>query len=74
VVNRRDLVFFKLYAAADDIGTQSVHFQDLVALTPSDEELAAAADWIRQQDPSPDFNRIVSKVIEHARTHRDRDR
>lgn len=74
VVGRRDLVFFKLYAAADDIGIRSVHFQDLVAFAPTDEELHDAADWIGQQDPSPDFNRIVSEVIDHARTHRDRSR
>lgn len=74
VSDRRDLVFFKLYAAADDSGTGSVHFQDLVAFSPSDEELDAAARWIQQQDPSPDFNRIVSEVIEHARQHRARSR
>jgi len=74
VVDRRDLVFFKLYAAADDIGTRSVHYQDLVALAATDEELNAAADWIRQQDPGPEFNRIVSEVIEHARARRERSR
>lgn len=74
IVDRHDLVFFKLYAAADETGTDSVHFQDLVALTPTDEELSAAAAWIGQQDMGPDFHRIVSKVIEHARTHRDRAR
>jgi len=74
IVARRDLVFFKLYAAADDTGTDSVHFQDLVALAPTDEELSGAAAWIGQQDPGPDFHRTVSQVIEHARTHRDRAR
>ena len=74
LVGRRDLVFFKLYAAADDTGPGSVHFQDLVAFAPNDEELAAAAAWVQKQDPSPEFNQIVAKVIEHARNQRARNR
>jgi hypothetical protein len=47
LVGRRDLVFFKLYAAAA---------------------------WVQKQDPSPEFNQIVAKVIEHARNQRARNR
>jgi hypothetical protein len=74
IADRRDLVFFKLYAAADDRGPESVHFQDLAALTPTDQELEAAAAWVRGQDPSPDFSQRVSQVIQHARIQRQRPR
>jgi hypothetical protein len=35
IVSRYDLIFFKLFAAADDIGTAGVHYQDLIALEPT---------------------------------------
>lgn len=70
VAARYDLIFFKLYAAADDIGPRSVHFQDLIALAPTSDELEAAGQWVCDQDPSPDFAHVVSQVIEHARTNR----
>jgi hypothetical protein len=71
LVERYDLVFFKLYAAADDTGPGSVHFQDLLALKPTVEELNAAGSWVRQQDPSDALATTVSKVIEHVRLQRD---
>ncbi len=67
IVGRLDLVFFKLYAAADATGPTSVHYQDLVALSPTTEELQSAAVWIRTQDPSPEFHAIVDRVVEHAK-------
>ena len=72
IVDRYDLIFFKLYAAADDRGPSSVHFQDLIALRPTDGELAAAASWVRSQDPGVDFGRTVSNVVSHAQQYRDR--
>lgn len=74
VVGRWDLICFKLYAAADDVGTRSVHYQDLVALSPTDAELRAAADWIQTQDPTPDFVRIVNEVVSHVRHGRGESR
>ena len=66
LVDRRDLIFFKLHAAADrDPG--SVHYRDLVALGPSAEELEHAAGWARSQDPSGGFADILAKVLEHVR-------
>ncbi len=70
VTDRYDLIFFKLYAAADDVGTGSVHFKDLVALAPTDSELDAGCRWVKSQDPGPDFAQVVSKVIQHVRTNR----
>lgn len=66
LVDRQDLVFFKLYAAADHTGPGSVHYQDLLALRPSPSELENAAAWIATQDASEGFARIVDKVIRSA--------
>lgn len=71
LVARFDLIHFKLYAAADDTGPGSVHFQDLLAFGPTDEELKLAARWVKEQDPSPELPAILSKVIEHVRRRRD---
>ncbi len=68
LVGRHDLIFFKLFAAADDRGPDSVHFKDLIALHPTDLELEAAAAWIRTQEANPEFSLIVAEVIRHART------
>lgn len=64
VVSRYDMIFFKLYAAADSPGTGSVHFQDLLALNPSKLELTKAEKWVRAQDPSPTFQAILNQVLE----------
>jgi len=69
LANRYDLIFLKLYAAADSAGPSSVHYQDLIALQPTNEELDAAARWVRSQDPSTPFARILDKVLEHAKSN-----
>jgi hypothetical protein len=74
LVGRYDLIFFKLYAAVDDTGPESVHFQDLIALRPTDEELADASAWVRGQDPSPAIADALTTVIDHASDLRDRPR
>lgn len=63
LVDRYDLIFFKLYAAADAGRPESIHYQDLVALKPTRQELFAAAKWIKEQDPSPDFAGIVDRLL-----------
>ena len=42
LAGRLDLIYLKLYAAADDIAPTSRHFTDLHALRPTADELAAA--------------------------------
>jgi hypothetical protein len=66
VADRRDLVFLKLYAAADATGPASVHYQDLIALRPTDKELQSARAWTLTQDASPDFHRVVDQVVQHV--------
>lgn len=74
IVGRRDLVFFKLYAAADSTGRDSVHYQDLLALRPDAEELEAAAKWVGAQDFSAEFHRILDQVERHVRNDLGLDR
>lgn len=69
IADRYDLIFLKLYAAADSEGPSSVHYQDLVALKPSQEELDAAESWVRSQDPSTEFALILVQVLEHMEKH-----
>ncbi len=66
LAHRQDLIFLKLYAAADSEGPQSVHYQDLLALRPERNHLAAAARWARAQDPSPESARVLEQVLEHV--------
>lgn len=67
LVDRYDLIFFKLFAAADSGGPKSVHYQDLIALRPSTRELSEAASWVGTQDASPEFPGILERVVDHAR-------
>lgn len=63
LVGRRALIALKLFAAVDG-GPGGVHFQDLVALEPSDDELEEASAWVRTQDASSVFEQMVGEVVE----------
>ena len=63
------MILFKLFAAADSAGTESVHYQDLLALRPTGQELDAASAWVSTQDASLAFAEILTRVIECV--HRD---
>jgi len=68
VAGRLDLIYLKLYAAADDIGPTSRHFTDLLALRPTANELADARSWITEtQDPSPAMAQALEVVTAHVR-------
>ncbi len=62
VADRRDQIFFKLYAAVDQ-GPGSKHFQDLRQLEPSVAKLRAAAGWVRTHDPSPGFDQELRRAL-----------
>lgn len=62
LAGRRDQVFLKLYAAVDQ-GRSSKHFQDLVALSPSREELLDGARWTMTHDPSAGFRSELLRVL-----------
>lgn len=65
----RTLIALKLYAAADH-APGSVHFQDLIALGPTDSELDEARSWVVSQDELTEWPRIVDEVVEHAKRRR----
>jgi hypothetical protein len=54
IAGRQDQVYFKLYAAVDH-GPTSKHFQDLLGLAPTRQELISAARWTLTHDPSEGF-------------------
>jgi hypothetical protein len=56
IAGRVDQISLKLYAAADQ-GPRSKHFQDLLALGPTSEELLQGARWAITHDPSPGFRK-----------------
>ena len=66
--HRLDLIHFKLYAAADDTGTKSRHYQDLVALAPSAAQLEQARIWVEKQDPSPEIAHTLQLIIALVQT------
>ena len=62
----RDLIFFKLYASADQTGPDDVHVRDLLALRPTASDLEDAAEWVRSQDPSPGFQEVLAQVVSYV--------
>ena len=65
LAGRRTLITLKMFAAVDQ-GPRSVHYQDLVALSPTKEELDAAAAWVRTQDAAEAFALMLNEVIVHV--------
>lgn len=65
IVGRRALLSLKLFAATDQ-GSASVHAQDLAALAPTNEELAAAAAWVKTQDILHAWPAMVEETVAHV--------
>jgi uncharacterized nucleotidyltransferase DUF6036 len=61
--SRYDQIHFKLYALVDQ--GPGKHEEDLRALSPTEEELLAAAEWSRSQDPSEGYASILRQVLIH---------
>jgi hypothetical protein len=66
LASRVDLIFLKLFAAADNPGSDNRHYRDLLALRPTASELEAAASWVVTQDASPAWPSEVARVIAHV--------
>jgi hypothetical protein len=62
LASRFDQIHFKLYAAADD-KPGGKHHVDLQRLTPTADELRAAARWARTHDPSEGFAIMLGGVL-----------
>jgi hypothetical protein len=69
IVGRKDLIWLKLYAAADD-RPDGRHVRDLAALKPTDAELEEAAAWVKRQDAAPAFPGLVDEVVNYVRAQR----
>ena len=67
LAGRYDLICFKLHAAVDIGSPTHVHYKDLLALSPSEEELREAAAWVRTQDAGPQFPQNLELVVTHVR-------
>lgn len=63
LASRYDQVHFKLYALVDQ--GPGKHEDDLRALSPSEEELLAAARWSRSHDPSEGYEHVLREVLAH---------
>lgn len=61
--SRYDQIHFKLYALVDQ--GPGKHEGDLRALSPTEEELLAAAHWSRSHDPSEGYAQVLREVLSH---------
>jgi len=62
-LGRYDQIHFKLYAAADQ--GAGIHFDDLLALNPTADELERAARWSMTHDVSEGYRRILKDLLNH---------
>lgn len=60
-LNRFDQIHFKLYAAVDHFGGK--HYDDLIALQPSEQEIEDAARWSMTHDPSEGYRIILKDFL-----------
>lgn len=63
LASRYDQIHFKLFALVDQ--GPGKHEQDLQALSPSEEELLAAAKWTRTHDPSEGYAQSLRQALLH---------
>jgi len=62
-LGRYDQIHFKLYAAVDQ--GAGVHFDDLLSLDPTGEELEQAARWSMTHDVSEGYRQILKDLLNH---------
>lgn len=60
-LSRYDQIYFKLYAAVDQGAGK--HFDDLLALDPTADELEKAARWSMTHDVSEGYRQIIKKLL-----------
>lgn len=61
-LSRYDQIHFKLYAAIDQGGK---HFDDLMALNPTADELEKAARWSMTHNPFDEYKRVLKRFLEY---------
>ena len=62
-LGRYDQIHFKLYAAVDQ--GAGVHYEDLLALQPTADELEQAARWSMTHDVSEGYRKILKDLLNH---------
>ncbi len=62
-MGRYDQIHFKLYAAADQGAGK--HFDDLLALNPTPDELEQAARWSMTHDISEGYRQVLKGLLNH---------
>lgn len=60
-LGRLDQIHFKLHAAVDHSGGK--HYDDLMALNPSEKELNQAARWSMTHDPSEGYRQVLKEFL-----------
>ena len=73
LASRTVQICLKLYAAVDQ-GPRSKHFEDVVRLAPSDDELLFAARWSITHDPSEGFRAELVRALALLGVHDARTR
>ncbi len=58
LVGRKALIPLKFFAAVDQ-GVKSKHWQDLLTLRPTNDEIDEAASWVSGQDAGEEFNQYI---------------
>lgn len=66
LVSKPTLIALKFFAAIDQ-GITSVHWQDLLALRPTEDEIERAVEWVRSQDAGAEFQHFVDQAREQLR-------
>ena len=68
VLAREDLIRLKLFAANDE-GPYGVHFDDLLAVGATDEELREAATWVEERFPAapPGLEELLQELDRASR-------
>ena len=62
-MGRYDQIHFKLYAAVDQGAGK--HFDDLLALNPTEDELKQAARWSMTHDVSEGYRQVLKGLLNH---------
>lgn len=62
-MGRYDQIHFKLYAAVDQGAGK--HFDDLLALNPTPDELEQAASWSMTHDVSEGYRQVLKDLLNH---------
>ena len=73
IAARRTLIALKLHAAVDR-DSRSVHYQDLLELSPTDTELEEVRQVVVSQDAGPDFPKLVEEAVSRVKRDLKRNR